>query len=127
MQPAKTVATACSPAVFGAPVTAIRSFLSRTPASAAVPAPWLGIRGEADGSGTARGVRVVAVAPQSPAEKAGLKSGSDVIVAVDGQPIDSPEKLADAIGKHAPGETVKLLVLSQDKFRDVSVALRAAP
>jgi serine protease Do len=113
--------------VFGAPVTTIRSFLSKTPASASVPAPWLGIRGETGAAGTARGVRVVAVAPQSPAEKAGLKADGDVIVAVDGQPIDTPEKLADAIAKHAVGESVKILVFGQDKFREVSVALSKTP
>jgi serine protease Do len=125
VQPVK--AAACSPAVFGAPVSTIRSFLSKTPTTAAVPAPWLGIRGEAESQGSTRGVRVVAIAPQSPAERAGLKSEADVIVAVDGQPIDSPEKLADAIAKHAPGETVKLLVFGQDKFREVSVALARTP
>ncbi len=120
-------AAACAPAVFGAPVSTIRSFLSKTPASASVPAPWLGIRGEPESSGSTHGVRVVAIAPQSPAERAGLKSGADVIVAVDGQPIDSPEKLADAIARHAPGETVKLLVFGQDKFRELSVALARTP
>jgi serine protease Do len=123
----KTVQAACNPVVLGAPVAAIRNFLVKTPATAVAPSPWLGIRGEADTSGTAKGVRVMAVAPQSPAEKSGLKPNSDVIVAVDGQAIESPEKLADAIGKHAPGETVKLLVYGEDKFREVQVALRAAP
>ena len=35
--------------------------------------------------------------------------------------------LAAAIGKHAPGDTVKLLVFSGDKFREVPVTLRNAP
>jgi serine protease Do len=74
-----------------------------------------------------KGVRVSAVAPSSPAEKAGLKAGSDVIVAVDGKPIDTPEKLAEAIGKHIPGDSVKLLVFSGDKFHESAVALRTAP
>jgi serine protease Do len=116
---------ACTPVVVGAPVSAIRSFLSHTPATAVAPAPFLGIRGET-ASSSVHGVRVVAVAPQSPAEKAGLKAQSDVIAAVDGQPIDSPEKLAEAIGKHAPGDIVKLLVFGGDKFRDVAVALSKA-
>jgi serine protease Do len=73
------------------------------------------------------GVRVVAVAPSSPAEMAALKPASDVIVAVDGHPIDTPEKLADLIAKHAPGDTVKLLVFAGEQFRDVAVALRTAP
>jgi serine protease Do len=125
-QPVKA-AVACAPVILGAPVATIRSFLASTPASASVPAPFLGIRGEADSSGATHGVRVVAVAPQSPAEKAGLKADGDLIVAVDGQPIDTSEKLAQAISKHAPGETVKLLVFGQDKFREVAVALSKAP
>ena len=119
--------TACVPVVVGAPVSTLRSFLSRAPAAPAAPAPWLGIRGEPAAAGSGRGVRITAVAPSSPAEKAGLKVSSDVIVAVDGQPIDTPERLAEAIGRHAPGDSVKLLVFGGDRFREVSVALRAAP
>jgi serine protease Do len=117
----------CTPVVLGEPVTAIRMFLSQTPANAVAPATWLGIRGEAETGGTTHGVRLTAVAPQSPAEKAGLKANADVIAAVDGQPIDGPEKLAEAIGRHAPGDTVKLLVFGEGKFREVAVVLRAAP
>jgi serine protease Do len=118
---------ACVPVVVGAPVSTLRSFLSRAPAAPAAPAPWLGIRGEPAAAGSGRGVRITAVAPSSPAEKAGLKVSSDVIVAVDGQPIDTPERLAEAIGRHAPGDSVKLLVFAGDRFREVSVALRPAP
>jgi serine protease Do len=118
-------ATACTPVVVGAPVSAIRSFLSKTPPAA--PAPWIGIRAEHAQVGTVRGVRVVAVAASSPAVKAGLKTDTDMIVAADGRPIDTPEALAEAIGKHAPGETMKLLVFGDDTFREVAVVLRAAP
>jgi serine protease Do len=113
--------TRCQPMVVGAPVSAIRAFLTRP-----APAPWLGIRGEPQATATVHGVRVVAIAPSSPAEKAMLKA-SDVIVAVDGAPIDTPETLAAAIARHAPGDSVKLLVFGQDKFREVVVALRSAP
>jgi serine protease Do len=126
-QPGRT--PACTPVVVGAPVSAIREFLVKTPATAVAPAPWLGIRGVAVESDNVKGVRVAAVAPQSPAEAAGLKPTRDVIVAVDGQAVDTPEKLAEAIGKHAPGDKVKLLVFggSDQTFRDVQVALKAAP
>jgi serine protease Do len=129
-QPAQQAAKAavqCTPVVLGAPVNAIRGFLQKTPAAAVAPAPWLGIRGETENEGATHGVRVLAVAPQSPAEKAGLKPNSDVIVAVDQQSIDSPEKLAELIGKHAPGDTVKLLVSADGRFREVAVALKPAP
>jgi S1-C subfamily serine protease len=111
----------------------------KTPPTAVAPMPWLGIAGEPDASGPVHGVRVMAVAPQSPAQKAGLQSAehgvADRIVAVDGKPVDSPASLAEAIAKHAIGDTVKLLVLGPagkdgqetTSFREVSVVLRAAP
>jgi serine protease Do len=68
----------------------------------------------------------VAVAPSSPAEKAALKPG-DVVVASDGEPIDSPETLGKSIGRHAAGERVKLLVFGGGAFREVAVELRPAP
>jgi serine protease Do len=117
----------CAPVWVAAPVATLRSFLAKTPANAVQPAPWLGINGVPDASGPSKGVRVVAVAPQSPAEKAGLRAGADLIAAVDGQPVDRPEKMAELISKHAVGETVKLLVLSQEKFREVAVVLKSAP
>ena len=124
---AQSKPAACAPVVLGAPVSFIRSFLADVPAQAAVPAPWLGILGEAQVTGAAHGVRVVAVAPSSPAEKAKLKAGADVIVAVDGHPIDTPDKLAASIAKHAPGDSVKLLLYGEDRFREVTVPLQAAP
>jgi serine protease Do len=121
----KPASAMCTPVVVGAPVSAIRSFLSRVPATASAPGPWLGIRGESATSSGVHGVRVLATAPSSPAQKAGLKPDSDIVVAADGRPIDTPEALGEAIGKHVPGDTVKLLVFGGDKFREVSVVLLA--
>jgi len=118
-------AARCQPVVVGAPVSAIRSFLTRQTTDAR-PSPWLGIRGEPQSSGGVRGVRVVAIAPSSPAEKAQLRA-SDVIVAVDGTPIDTPETLAMVIGRHVAGDSVKLLVYGDGKFREAIVALRTSP
>jgi S1-C subfamily serine protease len=122
-------APACAPQVIAAPVYALRSFLMKTPANAVQPAPWLGLGGAPQVDGNVKGVRVVGVAPGSPAEKAGLKAGDapDTIVAVDGEPVDKPEQLAEVIGKHAIGQTVKLLVYSAGKFREVPVTLRSTP
>jgi S1-C subfamily serine protease len=128
----------------GASIATVRSFLTKmmtngagaTPAvapagagaaSGAGTGPWLGIRGEPQDAGGMHGVRVVDVAPSSPAEKAGLKPGADVIVAVDGRPIDKPDALGESISKHAAGDSVKLLVFGGGKFREVTTVLRAAP
>jgi serine protease Do len=115
--------------VVAAPVYALRGFLMKTPATAVAPAPWLGLGGAPSEAGNVRGVRVVGVAPGSPAEKAGLKAGdnADIIVAVDGKPVESAEQLAEAISKHSIGQTVKLLVFSNGAFREAQATLKAAP
>lgn len=119
---------ACAPVTVGAPVHALRSFLTRTPASAVAPAPWLGLGGVS--SKDVRGVRVVGVAPGSPAEEAKLSTAveaPDTIVAVDGRPIETPEQLADLIAKRGVGDTVTLLVHRDGTFREVAVVLRPLP
>jgi serine protease Do len=101
----------------------------KTPANAVQPAPWLGLGGAPSDAGNVKGVKVMGVAPGSPAEKAGLKAGDapDTIVAVDGVPVETPEQLADVIAKRSIGQQVKLLVFSGGKFREAQVTLRPAP
>jgi serine protease Do len=109
------------------PILSARIFLSHTPANAVSPAPWLGINGAPDVVGGIRGVRVQAVAPHSPAERGGMKPQADMIVVADGQPIESPERLADIVSKHAVGDVVKLSVFAGGRYREVDVTLQAAP
>src|SRR6185436_2557602 len=118
-------AAPCSAINIGAPVYALRGFLVKTPATAVQPAPWLGMGGAPNVEGNTKGVKVMGVAPGSPAEKAGLKAGdgADTIVAVDGQPVETPEQLAEVIAKRAIGQQVKLLVFSAGKFREAMVTL----
>jgi serine protease Do len=122
----------CTPFAVAVPIPSIRHFLAQTPAAATTPSPWLGVRGESDLNGSVKGVRILAIAPGSPAEKGGLRANaeraqSDLVVAVDGQPVDSPEKLGETIAKHAVGDTVKLLVYSGERFRELNVVLKPAP
>lgn len=125
----------CEQVILGAPVSTIRTFLTQAPASpapaaanaAAAPGPWLGVRVEPVSAGAVRGVRIAAVAPQSPAEQAGLKPAADQIVAIDGEPVATPEALAERIARHSVGESAKLLVFGGGQFREISVVLRRAP
>jgi len=122
----------CSQVPYGVPVSAVKAFLRTVPASAVPPAPWLGIQGVADDVGPVRGVRVIGVHPKSPAAAAGLRGGADkaaadVVFAVDGTPVGTPEALAEAINQHAVGDSVQLLLFGGGKFRQVSLALRSAP
>ena len=121
----------CTPVAFGAPTSAIKTFLRSVPSTAAPPASWLGIQGVSETGSVAKGVRVLVVHPESPADEAHLKGGdksiSDTILAVDGVPVTSPEALADAIRAHAVGEKIPLTIFGQGKYRQVTVLLRTAP
>lgn len=120
-------AAACSDVTVIIPILSIRIFLSRTPANAVSPSPWLGINGTPDTVNGIRGVRVQAVAPHSPAERGGLHTTTDLIVVADGQPLDTPERLAEIVSKHAVGDTLKLSVFAAGRYREVDVALQAPP
>ena len=65
------------------------------------------------------GALVVAVAPDAPA--ADKLEPTEVIVAVDGSPVRTPDDLRRLIGKHKPGETVRLRVRAGGATRVVEV------
>ena len=71
---------------------------------------------------------VRSVTEDSPAETAGLLRG-DLITAVEGEPIEGPQDLVDAIGEHEPGDRVTLTVLQsgEEEEREVEVTLAEHP
>jgi len=66
------------------------------------------------------GVGVSAVASASPADVSGIKPG-DVIVAIDGKNVDTPQAVADAIRARKPGDTIALSVTTGGVEHDVAV------
>ena len=81
------------------------------------------------------GVVILRAPVGSAAETAGLRGvrpqsdgsvlAGDVIVAVDGQPVDSVPRLTGRLDDHEVGDTVTLTVLRDDARRDVRVRLQA--
>ncbi|KAA8999245.1 serine endoprotease DegQ [Affinibrenneria salicis] len=69
-----------------------------------------------------RGAFVSEVLPKSAAAKAGIKAG-DVLVSLDGKPINSFAELRAKIGTTAPGKSVRVGLLRDGKQQDVSVVL----
>jgi S1-C subfamily serine protease len=67
-----------------------------------------------------------AIAPGSPAEKAGLKAG-DIVLAIEGISVDSEHPLDAQLTSYAPGQSVKLTILRDGKQLDVSVTLGTRP
>jgi len=63
-------------------------------------------------------LRVGAVTPGEPAEKAGLLNG-DVVLAIDGLPVDSDAAITTL--QKSPGKTVTLRISRQGQLRDVPV------
>jgi S1-C subfamily serine protease len=79
-----------------------------------VRAVWVGLRGRTltsgGGDGTKpRGFRVRSITPDSPAEHAGIHRG-DLIVSVDGQPIDSEDSWQTALSTKGPGKPMRVAV-----------------
>ncbi len=74
---------------------------------------------------TPRGAIVIGVASDAPA--AGKIEGGDVIVAVDGRPVRTPDELRREIGRRRPGESVRLTVQRDGKRLELAVDTIPSP
>jgi Do/DeqQ family serine protease len=100
----------------------------------AVRRPWLGARMQtvtpeiAESLGLKRpaGALVVNVTPGSPAARAGLKV-SDLIVAVDGQPIEDPNAFGYRFATRPLGGTAQIEVRRGNQLLKLNVPLEVAP
>jgi len=94
-----------------------------------VRAVWIGVRGKTLVSGEEnrpRGFRVRSVAPNSPASRAGIHEG-DQIVSVDGTPIDSQEAFETVLSTRGPGLPLKIVLRSKGGDRTATVQGEAPP
>jgi S1-C subfamily serine protease len=75
-----------------------------------------------------QGAVIQRVFEDSPASAAGLAEG-DVITAIDGEAIGSPQSLTDAIAEREPGDRITLTVYQRDseEEREIEVALAEHP
>jgi serine protease Do len=81
---------------------------------------------EAFGVASTDGALVQEVQPRSPAQNAGLRNG-DVIVAVDGKPVQDTRHLIDYVSAKAPGANVELTFQRNGKTMDATVSLQERP
>ncbi len=110
-------------------------------AGARVERAWLGILGTTvtpelareRGLGASRGVLVVEVVPDGPADQAGLRGDAangtpgDVIVSLNGQPVDTMEDLLGLLAEREPGERVRLRVVRGGRAVDITLVLGVRP
>jgi serine protease Do len=78
------------------------------------------------GLNQAGGALVSEISPDAPAAHAGLKRG-DVILELNGHPVDSAQDLRLRISQTAPGTSVKLGVSRDGKMQDFNVTLGELP
>jgi Do/DeqQ family serine protease len=120
---------------FAIPVNMVRGVIaSAQGGSTVVRRPWLGAKLQAvtpeiaEGLGLKRpsGALVASVTPKSPAARAGLKTG-DLIVAVDGQPVDDPNAFDYRFATKPLSGKAQLGVVRANHDVQVAVALETAP
>jgi S1-C subfamily serine protease len=88
-----------------------------------------------------RGVLVSRVVPGSPADEAGLRGGTrnvvvdgesymlggDIIVEVDGQPVETAEEVRSVVNDKEPGDALELEVRREDSTESLTVTLGRRP
>jgi serine protease Do len=74
----------------------------------------------------AGGALIGDVTPETPAARAGLKKG-DVVLKLNGEPVDSRNELMLHISQMAPGTTVKLGVWHEGRMQDFTITLGELP
>jgi len=72
------------------------------------------------------GAIITEIVPGSPADKAGLKPG-DVVLGIDGHPIEHPDALGYRLETAGPGRTVSFAMLSRGRQVAVDIMLETAP
>ncbi len=113
---------------FAIPVDLVMSIKGSIDKYGKVVRGWLGVSVQeitpdiAKGLGmvSAKGALVSEVFKNSPAEKAGMKRG-DVIVGIDGQPVQNTASMRFLISEVTPGSTVKVKVLRDGKEKVIPV------
>jgi S1-C subfamily serine protease len=134
---------------FAIPVTSVRYSLDQLRADGKVDYAYLGVTSESLypqlaehlGLDTHTGAMITDVVNGSPADDAGLKgstgettfqlqrvkTGGDVVLAVDGKPVLENNDLSKLVAVHKPGDTVTLEVLRNGQKTNVDVTLGSRP
>lgn len=134
---------------FAVPINTAKRVMEQLKTTGKVTYAYLGVQGQtvtadvatALGVKADKGVLVATVASGSPAEKAGIKGGTqqtvvqnqtyvlggDVIQAVDGTEVMSAEQLAAAITDHQPGDEITLTVVRDGATQQLKATLAERP
>ncbi|MGH2844671.1 MAG: S1C family serine protease, partial [Thermoleophilaceae bacterium] len=107
---------------FAVPSDTVREVLPALSRGQRIERPFLGVTSAPDPSGA----EIQGVTPGSPAERAGLQAG-DVIVGVDGSPVQDPDDVSRLVGALEPGDEVRVEVRRDGVRRAFEVELGTRP
>jgi putative serine protease PepD len=107
---------------FAVPANTVRDVVPRLSRGERIVRPYLGVTT----APAPQGAAIQAVLPGGPAEHEGLRAG-DVIVGIDGRPVDEPEDVSDAVSAHRPGDEIEVEVMRDGKRRTIRVELETRP
>jgi serine protease Do len=119
---------------FAIPADTVKGVITQLRDKGSVTRGWIGVQIQpvtpeiADSMGLKKATGALVAEPQanSPAVKAGIKSG-DVITSVDGTQVHDARELARRIGTMSPGTTVKLGLIREGKEKTVTLTLGTLP
>jgi putative serine protease PepD len=108
---------------FAVPINAAKNVASTVIAGGTVKHAYLGVSISDASTG---GASVNCVVAGAPADTAGLKAG-DVIIAVDGTPIENADALTANLAARAPGDKVTMTIARSGSTKSLSVTLGTRP
>jgi len=134
---------------FAIPIDLVKAALPSLVENGRIARPWLGVQGHLVGSALrellrvplTEGLLVEIVEPGSPAEAVDLRGGQldlviggqamliggDIITAINGTPVDTPPRMAEAMRDLKVGATVRLTVFREGQTREVECVLPERP
>lgn len=115
---------------FAMPSNQIVWVVNQLKTSGEVKRGWIGIKIQPDNleyaSKTEKGVLVLGVFENSPAEKAGITAG-DIIIKINNKQIETPKNFSTFIAEKKAGEKVDFLVWNNKEFKNVLIEAALAP